>query len=380
MLPEELSNHLCSLKEKVIRLTISVLIELDASGNTLNYKIVRSYINSQKRFTYKDAKEVLDKKTSSPHYATLKLMEKLCHLLKKKRFERGSVDLALPEIVILIDDNGKPYGFEEIEYDITHQLVEEFMLKANEIVAESFASKDLPSVYRIHEDPSPENLEDFYALARTLGFAVPGTPKVEDIQKLFSLAKKTPYAQQLSIAYIRSMKLAIYSHENVGHYGLALENYCHFTSPIRRYSDLIVHRLLFDKRVPEKIEEISQKCSERERVSFKAEMNVLGLKKLRLLKIYQKEDPRRVYNATVNKVKPFGIFFTVAPIQAEGFLHISDLKDDYYDYQSREQALVGKNSGRSFKMGDKLDVLLEEIDLILMESKWALKRKKRRRH
>jgi len=379
MLPEELSNHLCSLKEKVIRLTISVLVELDSQGHTLNYKIVRAFINSQKRFTYKEAKAVLDGKVSSPHLPALKRMEKLCLLLKEKRFERGSVDLALPDIVILVDEEGKPYDYEMVEYDITHQLVEEFMLKANEIVAQDFTSKNLPSVYRIHETPSSENLEDFYALARSLGFTVPGNPQVEDIQKLFDLAKKSPFAHQLSVAYIRSMKLAVYSHQNVGHYGLALENYCHFTSPIRRYSDLIVHRLLFDGKKIENLEEISKGCSEQERVSFKAEISVLNLKKLRLLELYQKNDPQRIYQATVSKVKPFGIFFEVDPIQIEGFLHISDLDDDYFDFQSKTQTLVGQNTGRSIKMGDKIELLLESIDLILMESKWTQIRKKRKR-
>ncbi len=371
MLPEELSNHLCSLKEKVVRLTISVIMELDTDGTVLNYKIVRGFINSQKRYTYKEAKEILDQTKKSPHYDTLKRMEKLCLLLKKKRFGRGSVDLALSEVVIQIDKKGKPTGYEVVEYDITHQLVEEFMLKANEIVAEEFMKRNEPSVFRIHETPSNENLTAFYALARSLGFPLPDKVEVTDVQKVFELAKNTPYAEQLSIAYIRSMKLAIYSKENVGHYGLALENYCHFTSPIRRYSDLVVHRLLF-KKGEEDLDKIAKSCSERERVSFKAEMSVVAMKKLRLLEIYQKKDPKRIYSGVVSKVKPFGIFFEVAPIQYEGFLHVSSLGDDYYEYNHATDALVGQNTGKYYKTGVELKLFLEEIDLTIMESKWLL--------
>ena len=373
MLPEGLSSHLCSLKEGVIRLTVSVLVELDAQGTTLNRKIVRSYIKSKKRFTYKQAKRVIDKEVKSPHYNTLKQMEKLCHILKKKRFERGSFDLALADFVVLVDSGGCPYGYEEVEYDITHQIVEEFMLKANEIVAGDFISRNLPSVYRIHEVPTSENLEDFYALARSLGFVVSDKPTAMEIQKLFSLAKQTPYARQLSLSYIRSMKLAFYSHQNVGHYGLALENYCHFTSPIRRYSDLVVHRLLFDASSSEDLEEISKRCSERERVSFKAEMYVIALKKLRLLKLYHEKNPAQVYRAVIGKVKSFGIFFEVSPVQFEGFLHVSDLEDDYYDFHDKTHTLTGQNSGRCFRIGDSIELLLENVDLILMECKWVLK-------
>ena len=380
MLPEALSNHLCSLKEQQLRLTLSVLVELDSEGNTLKYEIVRSYIKSRKRFTYKQAKQVLDKKAKSPHYDALKRMESLCLLLKKKRFGRGSVDLALPEIIVLLDQEGSPYDYETVEYDITHQLVEEFMLKANEIVAQDFVKREFPSIFRIHESPSPENLEDFYALARSLGFPLKDKPDVVAIQKLFELAKKSPHVEQLSVAYIRSMKLAIYSHENVGHYGLALENYSHFTSPIRRYSDLVIHRLLFEDQPPEGLEETARSCSEKERVSFKAEMHVVNLKKLRLQQLYQKTDPQKVHQGIVSKVKPFGIFFEVAPLQIEGFLHISDLEDDYYDFQSQSQSLVGKNTGKCFKIGEKIQISLKDIDLILMESKWKLlKRKKRKR-
>jgi len=373
MLPEELSNHLCSLKEGVVRLTVSVLVELDAQGTTLNHKILRSYIRSKKRFTYKQAKKVLDEEVKSPHYDTLKQMEKLCYILKKKRFERGSFDLALPDLVILVDGEGRPYGYEEVQYDITHQIVEEFMLKANEIVAKDFMSRNLPSVYRIHEMPTSENLEDFYALARSLGFTVSDKPTAMEIQRLFSLAKQTPYARHISLSYIRSMKLAFYSHQNVGHYGLALENYCHFTSPIRRYSDLVVHRLLFDVGSSEDLEKISKRCSERERVSFKSEMYVITLKKLRLLKLYYEKNSAQIYPAVINKVKSFGIFFEISPVQFEGFLHVSDLGGDYYDFHDKTHTLTGQNSGRSFSIGSALELLLENVDLILMESKWTLK-------
>ncbi|QVL57115.1 MAG: VacB/RNase II family 3'-5' exoribonuclease [Simkaniaceae bacterium] len=376
MLPEELSNHLCSLKEKVIRLTISVIMELDSKGTVLNYKIVRGFINSQKRYTYNEAKEILDQTKKSPHYETLKRMEKLCLLLKKKRFERGSVDLALSEVVIKIDKKGRPTGYEIVEYDITHQLVEEFMLKANELVAEEFMKRGQNAVFRIHEPPGEDNLTAFYTLARSMGFPLPNKVEVSDIQKVFDLAKNTPYAEQLSIAYIRSMKLAIYSKENVGHFGLSLENYCHFTSPIRRYSDLVVHRLLFTKG-EEDLDKIAKTCSERERVSFKAEMSVVMMKKLRLLELYQKKEPQRTYSGVVSKVKPFGIFFEVAPIQYEGFLHISALHDDYFEYNN--ESLVGQNTGKSYKVGSPLELLLEEVDLIVMESKWALNQPKKKK-
>lgn len=372
MLPEALSNHLCSLKEKELRLTISVLVDFDLEGNELRSKIEKAYIYSQKRFTYEEAKEVLDGKKDSPYLPTLKLMEELCLILKKKRSERGSVDLALPEIVLQVDKKGKPFGYQVVEYDITHQLVEEFMLKANEIVAQYFVKRNESAVFRIHEVPAQENLEDFYSLARSLGFSLGNKPNQEDVQKLFALAKNSPHIQRLSVAFIRSMKLAIYSHQNVGHYGLALENYCHFTSPIRRYSDLVIHRLLFDKTPPPNLEEISRSCSEKERVSFKAEISVVLMKKLRLLAAYQKEDPKRIYKGVVSKIKPFGFFFEAEPLQLEGFIHISDLRDDYYEFDQKVQALIGQNTGRSFKMGDPLEAVLSEIDLITLECKWTL--------
>ncbi|MBI2812248.1 MAG: RNB domain-containing ribonuclease, partial [Candidatus Melainabacteria bacterium] len=373
MLPEELSNELCSLKPDVVRLTVSVLMDFDKNGTLLKHEVVRSYIKSQKRFTYFEAKDVLDGKTKSPHAKTLKLMVELCLLLKKKRYERGSIDFALPEIVLVLDEKGEPQGMKRIEYDITHQLVEEFMLKANETVALELHKRGKELIYRVHEEPQEENFEDFLKFARTLGFKVPVKPNNADLQALFEEARKTPSFSQLSVAFIRSMRLAQYSPDNVGHFGLALEHYCHFTSPIRRYSDLIIERLLFDEEPKDiSLEKIAQRCSEQERVSFRAEMSVKTLKKLRLLNRYFQEDPAREYNAVITKIKPFGLFFELQDLMLEGFLHISELENDYFVYDEARNLLYGRSSGKVHRMGEPVVVRLTRVDLIQLESGWML--------
>jgi len=373
MLPEELSNELCSLKPDVVRLTVSVLMDFDKGGNLQKKRIVRSYIKSAKRFTYQEAKEIIDGKKKSPHSKRLKWMVELCALLKMKRSERGSIDFALPEVVIEVDEKGMPFGWKIVEYDISHQLVEEFMLKANEVVAKELSDRGKQQLYRIHEEPAVENLEDFFSMARSLGFKLPGKPTQKDLQQLFEEAKKTPFGQQLSVGFIRSMRLAFYSPDNVGHYGLALEHYCHFTSPIRRYTDLITQRILFDE-LPEEtpLEKIALKCSEAERISFRAESSVKILKKLRLLANYLKEDPYREYDVVVTKIKPFGLYFELANISIEGFLHISELEDDYFLFDERSNTLFGKASGKMHSVGEQIKVRPTSIDLILLESKWTL--------
>jgi len=210
-------------------------------------------------------------------------------------------------------------------------------------------------------------------MARSLGFKLPGKPTQKDLQQLFEEAKKTPFGQQLSVGFIRSMRLAFYSPDNVGHYGLALEHYCHFTSPIRRYTDLITQRILFDE-LPEEtpLEKIALKCSEAERISFRAESSVKILKKLRLLANYLKEDPYREYDVVVTKIKPFGLYFELANISIEGFLHISELEDDYFLFDERSNTLFGKASGKMHSVGEQIKVRPTSIDLILLESKWTL--------
>lgn len=373
MLPEELSNHLCSLKPAVLRLTVSVMMELDAEGTLINSRIVRSVIKSKKRYTYEECKEILDGKKKSPHAKDMLLMQQLCHLLKKKRRGRGSIDFALSEAVLEIDPKGVPLGMKIVEYDISHQLIEEFMLKANEVVATSFAKRGEQLLFRVHEEPSEENLQDFYQLARSFGYALPATPTQKDLQELFENAQGTPFVHQLTIGFIRSMRLATYSPENIGHYGLALENYCHFTSPIRRYSDLITQRLLFDEQPEDAdLDAIAKKCSEQERISFKAETSVKILKKLRLLDRYFKEDPSRVYTAAVSRIKPFGLSFEINTLMLEGFLHISQLGNDYFLYDDARGLLVGKHTGFTYSVGKSISVRLVRLDFILQESHWEI--------
>jgi ribonuclease R len=383
MLPEELSNNLCSLLQGVIRLTVSVLMHFDKKGTLLSSEVKRSFIKSQKRFTYGEAKRVLEGKKQSPYAKELKEMEELCLLLKKKRAERGSIDFSLPELIIEVDKNGTPTGVKIEEYHITHQMVEEFMLKANEMVATHLDKRGKSQLFRIHEEPDEQNLEEFYSMARSFGFSLPKEPTQQDLQKLFVDAKDSPFSQQLAVAFIRNLKLALYSPQNVGHYGLALEHYCHFTSPIRRYSDLVIQRLLFDEEPKDlNLEQIGESTSAKERTSFRAEMQVKKLKKHRLLKTWMEEDPDFRYLAHVTKIKPFGFFFEVQDLSLEGFLHVSDLQSDYFLYDEKTPKLEGESTGMRYTIGKEILVEPELVDLIHLESKWRIiepKKKRRKR-
>lgn len=373
MLPEELSNELCSLKPKVPRLTQSVFAEFSPQGDLIDYQIERTCIKSQKRFTYKEALAVLEKKKKSPHLGLLERMVDFCNVLKIKRMERGSIDFSMPDDVILVDEKGVPQKIERVEYDITHQMIEEFMLKANELVATHLAKQGKTLIYRVHDQPSPESYQDFYTFARSLGFTVPAEPTRKDIQKLFQEAKDSPLLSQLSVSFIRSMRLAAYSPENLGHFGLALEHYCHFTSPIRRYTDLIIQRLLFDE-LPESadIEAIAIACSEKERVSFRAETSVVTLKKLRLASTYFEADPSRSYPAIITRIKPFALFFEVPLFDLEGNIHVSKIGNDYFEYNPRKMSFRGSRTGKTFTGGQEIFVRLENINYILLQTEWAL--------
>lgn len=371
MLPERLCNDLCSLKENVPRYTASVFMTFDSQGHLQNYDIVKGLIRSRKRLSYEEAKEILDGTVNSPHKKTLQLLEELCLHLKQQRKERGCIELNIPEMRLILDNDGIPKKEEWIPYDITHQLVEEFMLKANEVIATELIRRGKGGIFRIHEEPDQENLEEFLMTARLLGYNVEDTTP-ERLCLLFEEAKNSPFVDQLSQRYIRTMKLAIYSKKNVGHYGLNLENYTHFTSPIRRYTDLVVHRLLFEPNYDPDLEGIAKQCSETERKSFKAEMSVQRLKKLRYLDRLTDEDPARTFEGVITNIKPQGIIFDLPFIGFEGTIHVSNLGDDYYRYNEKSRSFQGASTKQKFQLGAPIRIRLDTIDLVYGECTWSL--------
>lgn len=385
MLPPVLADNLCSLKPHVDRLTVSVLMEFDPTGELVDHRMCRSVINSDQRFSYKQALEVLEGQKGSSHKALIERMHEICLLLKQKRYERGSLEFAIPELIVRVDAKGKPLRTEMIEYDITHQMIEEFMLKANEVVATHLSGIGRELAYRVHDQPKEADLADFALLVRAFGFTLPDNPTPQQFQDLFDEVQETPYAEYLVTNYIRRMKMAIYSAENIGHFGLGLSHYCHFTSPIRRYVDLVVHRVLFGDQISEKeIKQIADHCSDQERLSAKAENRVILLKKLRLLDRKYQSDPQKQYDAVVTKVAEYGVFFEVIDFMLEGFLHVSDLADDYYEYDADKKVLHGVDTDKAYLAGEKMSVMVKRIDLILSETEWHLvggegKRKKRGR-
>lgn len=373
MLPPALSENLCSLKPNVNRLAATVEMVFDSQGTLTHHSFYRSVIHSDKRFAYEDAYAVIQKKRRSKHAPALQSMVALCHLLKKKRFERGSLEFSIAEMIVIVDESGTPTGTQLVEYDISHQLVEEFMLKANEVIATHLSNKGEPIAYRVHEEPPIENLSEFADTAALFGFTLPTPPEPKDLQALFEEVKDTVVGQFLATHYIRKLRMAVYSAENIGHYGLNLTHYCHFTSPIRRYVDLIVHRTLFEKALPPKqLDAAAAHCSEQERLSARAENSVKLLKKLRLL---QKQ--RHPHKAVITSIKPFGLVFEVVDLMLEGFLHISEVGDDWYEYDPSSQSLLGENKGTTLTVGNPIWVKPTSIDLITSTTRWEITKEKK---
>lgn len=378
MLPFELSNGICSLREKEDRLSISCIMEIDREGSVVQYRFCKSVINVTRRVTYNAANGMLNHDEEQIEafreiYPLLLDMHELSMVLTARRRGRGSLDFDLPESHIELDELGKPAAITPYERGASNLIIEEFMLAANECAAKYGTRNDLPYVYRVHEDPSDERIDELYALTEALGMPVrrPKATRIKPkaLQALLSLADGQPYASVINRVVLRSMKKAKYSEKNTGHFGLALRNYCHFTSPIRRYPDLVVHRAiaasveggLHHKALEEwygKMKGIALHCSERERISMEAERDVDDLNKA----LYMNERIGQAFTGIVSGVTEFGVFVEL-PSTIEGMVRIQNLPDDYYIYDETQYRLEGRHTGKTYTLGDEMAILVAGVDL-----------------
>jgi ribonuclease R len=380
MLPTPLSNGICSLNPNVDRLTLTCEMDVSPAGDILKYDIYESVINSNERMTYTAVREVLADRNPAQRrkYSSLlgefDLMEELMGILRAKRTKRGSIDFDLPEPEIVLDLQGRIADIIRAERNMAHQIVEEFMLAANETVARHIEKKEAPFIYRIHEEPAEDKLADLAEFLATLGIALPLAKKIRPLhlQKAVAKARGTPEETLINTVLLRTMKQARYSEENLGHFGLAAETYTHFTSPIRRYPDLIVHRILKadlrsrlkDKAYVEKLAETLPKaavhCSSRERTAMEAERDVITMLKLR----FMEDKLGEVYDGIITGVTQFGFFVQLKGLFVEGLVHVSMLTDDYYHYVEKLHCLRGERNKRAYRIGDAVTVRVDRVDTI----------------
>lgn len=377
MLPHRLSNGICSLNPKVDRLTLSCEMEFDSHGNRVSYDIFPSVIRTAERMTYADVNRILADEDPEliQKYQDLvplfKTMAELSDILRQARKERGSIDFDFDEAKVIVDEEGKPTDVVIRERGKAEMLIEDFMLAANETVAEHVHWMRLPFVYRIHEDPDPEKIQSFLEFITAFGYFVRGSANrihPRALQQVLEEIKGTPEETVISTVLLRSMKQARYSPLNEGHYGLSAEFYTHFTSPIRRYPDLIVHRLLReylqgeinDRRIEEwkeKLEDICNHSSERERLAMEAERETDALK----MAEYMLEHIGEEFEGIISGVTSFGIFVKL-PNTIEGMVHVSYLTDDYYHYHEKQYALIGERTGKIYRIGDEVKVRCIAVD------------------
>ena len=370
MLPEKLSNGVCSLRPREDRLTMSCFIEYTSKLAVRKVGFASSVIHSRHRFTYQEAFARLQSKDNDELTLELKKMWRLASKLRAQRFAAGSLNLDFPEVKVRLDKNGRPTHIEKIHYDISHQLIEEFMLVANEAVARHICNRQVPGIYRIHEDPDVEKLRDFREYARSFGYKVGDVTQRREMQKLLAAAVDKPEEYAINLALLRSLKQARYSTNPAGHFGLAKKYYTHFTSPIRRYADLLVHRTLRgliektnNRPSVAELAKAAEHVSKTERVAGEAEEESVELKKIEYFQQQLMTGKLDVLDAVVSGVRNFGLFVELTESLLRGLVHISRLDDDFYHYDEVRERLVGKRSKRVIQIGDKLRVQVERVDV-----------------
>lgn len=378
MIPHRLSNGICSLNPKVDRLTLSCEMEVDSEGQVVNHEIFQSVIKTTERMTYTDVNKILEEKDEALRQKYEKLvpmfeeMGELASVLRTKRMNRGAIDFDFKEAKVLVDAKGQPTDVVLRERSVAERLIEEFMLLANETVAEHFHWMNVPFIYRIHEEPNAEKLQRFLEFITNFGYTVKGAANEihpRALQNIIEEVAGKPEETVISTVMLRSMKQAKYDPESLGHFGLSTEFYTHFTSPIRRYPDLIVHRLIRTYLIEGKVDEqtrsswaeslpvIAEHASNMERRAVEAERETDELKKAE----YMLDKIGEEYDGMISSVTNFGMFVEL-PNTIEGLIHVSYLTDDYYRYDERHYAMIGERTGNVYRIGDEITVRVVNVN------------------
>ena len=365
MLPEALSNELCSLKPNVDRLTKCVEFLVSNDGRVLNTKFYSAVIHSQRRFTYGEVLEILEREpTADSIEQMLHQAHELAQRIRRLRFKAGSLDLDFPETKIRLDEQGRILRVEKTVNDVSHQLIEECMLLANEAVAGRLMGQHTPAVYRVHESPDQRRLQEYRqeVLSQHIPCGNLGHPA--EVQKLLQRLGTLPIGPALKIGFLKSLMRARYAVEPLGHYGLAKKKYTHFTSPIRRYADLVVHRALFDKTPvsTSALKEVAEHISVTERNSADAERDSKDVKLFTFLKAQLQSGKPERYPALVTDVRNFGFFVDVTELAMSGLVPCSTMEDDFYVFDEARNQLVGRRTRRMIRLGDRLTVQVAKVD------------------
>ena len=369
MLPEKLSNGICSLQPNVDRLVKTAIVTLDRRGEIKSFRFAAGIIHSAKRFTYKEAFAQLRKPATTPLAQHLHSFNDMAQILRRRRFAKGALDLDFPEVKVRVNELGIPTHLERTENDISHQLIEEFMLLANEVVALELKRRGRPGLYRIHENPDPSRLEDFRAQAKSMGFPCGDLTQRGEIQKLLNRVRGQPGEGVVKIGLLKSLKRAMYSPKPLGHYGLAKINYTHFTSPIRRYSDLVVHRVLFGDKGDadisgyDSLSRLALHLSNTERAAAEAEQESVKLKKLEYFDRQAHATKRTSFQSLILEVRASGLLVQLPEFLIQGFIHLSALQGDLFVFHPQRLELIGQQTRIILRAGQSLQVEVATVDL-----------------